>query len=465
MAQAALQEKLEASPDSRDFALWEQELANNGTVVGLPDVLVIPAMEEDALVREKAARFIGKIATEENGYVESIQPNSSISSLHEAIQRASEGDPTALSMVETNVKTDVIERTIKAGHVMTPVPLSIMPDGSIMQYGQSIKSIQANSLRYAAEHPVMRQRTEAEARNAFRIEECNRAGLLEDNVFVVISRAENLPNFFTETMSCCLQATSKEGGGLTTESAFVAGVAKPGESPHDEATVVELGRLLGVDLAGKTAAEIIDTPLLIPKKLLTNGAIDLVKLYDQAAGGTFFGEAKPGQDYLAYLEQCRKREKTFEPKVRQITKELLASASTLTTPQQAVQKLHKLAGAHMVEHAINTDRSIDPRVFGVVAAPQIELARLADEYGDQAARDRYLQTAKATERSISCPDGMKKPDEYNINTNDQTGSSKQESDKDCDFISKKCPMCGEKNVKTTVTKTHIKGACGCVKKK
>lgn len=38
---------------------------------------------------------------------------------------------------------------------------------------------------------------------------------------------------------------------------------------------------------------------------------------------------------------------------------------------------------------------------------------------------------------------------------------KQGSDKDCEFISKSCPKCGEKNVKTKVTKTHISGSCGC----
>ncbi|HSX06294.1 MAG TPA: hypothetical protein VLG92_01075 [Candidatus Saccharimonadia bacterium] len=45
--------------------------------------------------------------------------------------------------------------------------------------------------------------------------------------------------------------------------------------------------------------------------------------------------------------------------------------------------------------------------------------------------------------------------------------SKSEDD-DCDFISKSCPMCGQKNVKTVVRKLpggkkHISGGCGCSK--
>lgn len=39
------------------------------------------------------------------------------------------------------------------------------------------------------------------------------------------------------------------------------------------------------------------------------------------------------------------------------------------------------------------------------------------------------------------------------------------TDKDCEFTSKECPMCGTKNVKTKVTKTRISGSCGCSKSK
>lgn len=38
-------------------------------------------------------------------------------------------------------------------------------------------------------------------------------------------------------------------------------------------------------------------------------------------------------------------------------------------------------------------------------------------------------------------------------------------DEDCEFKSKKCPECGEKNVWTKVTKDKITGSCGCTKKK
>lgn len=43
--------------------------------------------------------------------------------------------------------------------------------------------------------------------------------------------------------------------------------------------------------------------------------------------------------------------------------------------------------------------------------------------------------------------------------------AEEKSDQDCEFISKKCPECGAKNVKTVVTKSQISGSCGCVKHK
>lgn len=453
MAAAAVLERVK-SPEA-DFESLKFEV---------PEALVVPEMLIDLPIRERAAQFIGSVALNSCQSAELSAAAPAIESLHEAIQLAAAGDRTARSLVETNVRTDVIERTTKTGHVSSPVPLTVTAEGRIVQFGQTAQSIQANSLRYAAEHPIMRERIEAETRNAFRIEELHRAGFFEDYSFVVISRAEDLPEagFFTDTMSCALQLTAKRGDGLITESAFVAGIAAPGELQHDAATVVKLGARLGADLSGKTPAEIIDTPLLVHSSLLPNGAIDLVKMYDEAAGGTFFGEARPAQDYLEYLKLCRRRELSFEPKVRQIVAELLAEAGSIASPVQATDRLHHLSEKHMVEQAV-ADTSIDPRVFGSAAASHIEIARLAAVCGDYEARDKAMQQAQATARSSSCPAAGRmvgSPD-----NNETAATNQPEADEDCDFISKKCPLCGEKNVKTKVTKTHIIGACGCRKKK
>ena len=424
----------------------------------LPEVLVVPDMLTDQQTRLRAARFIGAaiLAAQEMAEFSTVQ--SPIESLHEAIQLASSGDEVARALVETNVRTDVIERTIKTGHVMSPVPLVITDEGKIVQHGQSMDSVQANSLRYAADHPVMRARTEAETRNAFRIEELNRAGFFKDYCFVVLSRAENLPEagFFTDTMSCSLQVTAKQGNGLATESAFVSGIASAGSKQHDEATIVKLGAKMGKDLVGMIPAEIIDTPFLVRKDLMSNGAIDIVKLYDDCAGGMFFGEAAEQQDYLHYLLKCQQREQTFVPKVAMIRDELIRDAKNISSPVGAIDKLHELSEKHMVEKAI-VDRSINPLVFGIIAAPHIVQARIATDRGDWADRDNYLQKAKDTASSSSCPGKLKKLNGLDADAELETDAS----DEDCEYVSKECPVCHKKNVKTRKTKTDISGDCGC----
>jgi hypothetical protein len=52
-----------------------------------------------------------------------------------------------------------------------------------------------------------------------------------------------------------------------------------------------------------------------------------------------------------------------------------------------------------------------------------------------------------------------------LETSAQQAGYGNKADDECEFISKQCPECGEKNVKTKVTKTHISGSCGCTKKK
>lgn len=48
---------------------------------------------------------------------------------------------------------------------------------------------------------------------------------------------------------------------------------------------------------------------------------------------------------------------------------------------------------------------------------------------------------------------------------DEAGYGNKTTKDDCEFISKSCPMCSAKNVKTRVTKTLITGSCGCSKKR
>ena len=345
------------------------------------------------------------------------------------------------------------------------VDLMVDEANRIQQHGQGLDSVQANSLRFAANSPQMRKRIEAETRNTFRLQHHYEQTDLDDNYFVVFSRAaDNMSEaatkqagFFTDTMSCAIQVTSAENGRLVTESAFVAGIEKPGEARHDEVTVARTAQELGIDYSAMDATGILDAPVLVPKTMMPNGAIDLVALFDKVRG-TFFGQAKPGQDYREYLKVCREREQRFEPKVQKITDRLISERASIASPIEAVRRLHEISGDQMLEQAIG-DNDIDPAVFGPVSAAALMQTRLAYQRGDAEGVIKNMQIAKTNRQDSSCPGAAFGRSEESENSRDGA------SDKECEFVSKKCPECGRKNVKTKVTKHRITGSCGCSKSK
>lgn len=436
-------------------------------------------LQEDEFIRARAERLIrraGELSITHTFTEEQSGENlPRYGSLMEAVHAAADGDMQARKVVETNVRTDVVERTIKAGHI-TEVEMSVDENGRIWQHGQAMDDVYVNSLRYASAGWQMRERAEAETRNGSRIEHHHRAGRLDDHYFVVISpAADNMSKaemteagFFTDTMTCVVQVTGTRNGRLVTQSAFIAGAAGPESVRYDKAAISHLGSRLQVDLEGLTAAQTIDTPLLIPKELMPNGVIDLVRLYDEYKG-TFFGQTKPAEDYRAYMDFCRQRESDLAPTVGKIVNEILANAHAISTPGQATDTLHTLSQKHMVDRAI-IDHSIDPRVFGASAAGHIEEARFWYERGQT---DRLIESRNQAQKkavSSSCPTG--RGGNGGISGNEEGGESSGGGssvgeDKDCDFISKECPLCKAKNVRTKVkkigNKRHISGSCGCTK--
>lgn len=432
----------------------------------IAEAQLIPEQAYDAEIRARTARFIGACIGRKA--VEFKAPElvvSSIESLHDAIQKAAEGNPEARRLVESNVRTDIMERTRKAGHVNRE-PLMVDEAGRIQQFGQSLESVQANSLRYAANTVQMWKRTEAEATNTFRTHYALQQGLLENHSIVVISRAADdmteseMQNagFFVDTMSCSIQVTGYQNGELCVDSAMVAGVAQKGQSRHDAETVVKLGQKLGVNLRGKSAAEIIDLPLLVPNDMLKDGVIDLVKLYDECAGGTFFGQNVPAEDYGTFRQKCQEREAFLSGKVNAITEELLAQAPHIQDRVHATRMLNKIAGKHMVQQAV-FDPTIDPAVFGDISAHYVEQAREQWERGDYESALTSVKQAEKHDKSSSCPSGASGGGEE---------KSQESGNDDCSFVSKECPICHKKNVYTTVKRLSasskkISGGCGCTK--
>ena len=330
--------------------------------------------------------------------------------LHEASKRATQGDPEGYRLVKANAKTDYIERMIKAGHVMK-VRQEINGAGQIVQYGQTAEQIQENTLRYANNNLAIKERTRSEIKNAFQIEGLAQSGLLEDHYVVVVSLCPDLEDktlddlhFFSFTKSLVIQATTQDQDGIVTESAFIAGVEQEGALRRDHIIAEQFGATFGKNWQGMDAAEIISQTVLIPKGDMSNGVIDLVKIWDDLAGGTFFGQAKPRQDYVRYLETCWVREKAFEPVVQRIVDEFISLASSINNPSEATKMLDEISGKHAIDSAV-TDRSIDPRVFGAKAALDLAEARFHYDQGNIQQFNLAMKTAHRHNKSGSCPSG------------------------------------------------------------
>ena len=408
------------------------DLENLERLLHFSEVVAIPEQADDAMACARAeglirsAAAIGSIAVHETLNNPEESPAEKIGSLWGAITKAAEGDTIAKKVIARNATTDLIERAFKTGFIMTN-QLETTDDGKIIQHGQSLDQISFNSLKFAAGDEQMRKRVEAETRNGARQEQAYQKGSLRKNYFVIISRAADDMTtqqmsdvgFFTDTMSCSLQLlTEKEDGSLELTAAFVSGKKTPESERHDAETIAKLGDALGVSLRELSATQLLDKPLLIPKDTLPNGPIDLIRLYDEAAGGTFFGEDRTGHDYNQYIAHCAEKQAEFANIAATITEELIARAASVNSQTDATGLLAKLSQEHLIPKALK-DKSINPRVFGQKAATFIEEARahqeqarifqemgLADKAGEAAAKALVAEdSAQKTAKSSSCPNG------------------------------------------------------------
>ncbi|MFZ1483992.1 MAG: hypothetical protein WAS36_03190 [Candidatus Saccharimonadales bacterium] len=443
-------------------------------VAARAEVISFQTLPEDQEARERASvliDFTGNIALLDTVSLENGATNT-FANLQEATRSARQGNERGRKMIEANVSTDVFERTVKAGFVQA-IQLEVDEQGKIGQNGQSNEIIQHNTALYLGHNKVMQPRFRAETNNAFRMQLTLDTGNFDDYYFVVFSRypdSDEMPDavarshgFFGETKSMMVQATNIASDKGETQTAFVAGIRGRGAKRNDAEMVGKLGDKLGVDL-WKSASETIDTPVLIHKSLMPNGVVDVVKLLDEQNGGTFFGEDKPQEDYVAFRQKCRQREKEMQPTIDKIVADMIARADQLQSPTDATDLLDELSAFHTLEHAITDDR-IDARVFGMEAAWFIQDAR-AHYLSDNMERVHRAKTlAHKVQTSSSCPSGSSKnmgsPDAVRSELDGDNDSEQEVTLEDCDFISKECPNCGKKDVVTKCRKGVYIGDCGC----
>ena len=370
-------------------------------VAGMPGDAELTAGTYRDLQEYKAGDFITKSTVESTA--------TPIKDIKDATLRASEGDPQAHRMVRANVRTDAMERIYKAGNIIT-ADLETDAAGNIYQHGQRVDDIHKNAFNLASAHPAIRARTIAEANNAARIRSAYDQGHLKDHVFLVFSMCpEDISdkeldklNFFSLTKSMSLQATTETEDGLRVESAFVAGVKDEHSPRHDRDMVEKTGERLGVDYGDMAVADIINRPIMVPKYLIPDGIVDIVRLMDGLNGGTFFGQDKPPQDYFEFKKFCARREAGFEQGVDKISRELIAGAYDYADAAEASMRLGKLVEAYMVKRAVK-DYSIDTRVFGSTSAEHITEARRLVERGQEEEAVAHTVMAVLTASSGSCP--------------------------------------------------------------
>ena len=440
---------------------------------------VIDQLEIDKLLREKASILLASAALRSTVEVEPQKEDRM--TLAEACIRASNGDVEALQMVRANVRTDYFERAYKSGHV-SRVRIE-QDDFGLIQHGQRLSDTYQNSIAYL-NAPVLRERARVEAVNGVRNEYLARLGYLKDNISVTFSlvtrkvsqdEASQL-GFFTDTMSLSAQLMTDDDG-IVIDTAFIAGRDAATDEASDEEAVKHFLAGLGIDFSAFDADEMLEHPVLIPKSLIRDRFAFLERFEKsiEAVRGrkTFFGRTTyENSDYAKHIEACEKREKEMETETEATVRSLVVSSNQFLNPVDATRLLDRLNDA-LLKKRIIADKTIDASVLGTQAAYYVNHARFLAEQGVHLTQMTILQAKINKEgHSSSCPGGAQNKDGQDIqpwdmifgNDNKNQVETTEEKLEDCDFISKECPKCGAKDVKTQCRKGVYYGACGCSSK-
>lgn len=360
-----------------------------------------PEHYQEAVARTQA--FAGSIAVDRHVEVLPVPETIDATTLKAAAQMASLGDEASVELVKNSVRTDLSERLFKSKNE-TLVFFDF--DGNHMtQNGRRNIDVFGNSLRFTNLNEIMQGINLAEMTNMQLIDILAAYGVLDKFDALVSSHAptdtvtKKRYGFF-DNDAVSLQLYSKDGNQASLHTAFVAGKVSTDAPRHDLEAMKTVAASHGIDLWEVPAEERVRLVLLIPKGTLQNGVTDIAKEFDDAAGGLFYGEAEPRQDYVEFSRRCLER--TFEDIVDRITEQLIAEAWAFDEPMDAPRLLNKLSGAAAVMYALEND-DINAKIFGTEGAEYLTLARLARDIGDNAGLEEMLYMAMKTEQSASCP--------------------------------------------------------------
>ena len=436
----------------------------------------VRSFDFDQELRKRTELFIGSIAIDASVSIESVPETESLLT---AIDKARMGDTDARNRVRMCVSTDSFERKNKYAFTIS-VPIERDDDGSLIQFNQTLQENTVNSVKHI-KNPWLRSRARGpEALNGLRLQTYADRGLLRGKQLTTISlipeqmsdeEAEDA-GFFIRNRSLVMQVVSEnEDSSLTMKSIFIAGREGPGSEAFDKAAAVEFARLLSVSYEGMTTEEILAAPLLMSNE---GGTAAITKLFDQAIYNltgkyTFYGKEtdRPPtlQDYQRKEAEDDKAVKNASAVNERIVDKLVASR-----PKTAVEATHKLAVLNEAElkKSIIYDDTIDEHVLGLQVAYQVQHARYLYQTNPANIHDIALLQKYIDKNGISssCPGGAKTETSIeSIDGINQPENTKSERVEDCEFISRSCPYCGDKNVKTTCKDGVYYGSCGCDSKK
>lgn len=361
-----------------------------------------PEIHEDAW--QRTANLLGSLAVGPEIRMETIQALDSSSTMMISAQRA-KYDPESRSQVKLNTKKEVIERLYKAGRV-SKTKLRYVPGVGIVQDGRALTEITANSHRFSPLEGEMKLRATYEQKNAEVFNQLALEGVLDTHDALVVSLASRNKKVIKDYgvsekyMTGSFQLMSKSGNDIKLDTALVAGKKTEFSECHDIDAIKQLAKYHGVPIDFDDPADLLDVVILVPKGELPNGVIDFVKQFDDFAGGTFFGQALPRQNYVSYAET--QQNQNFDDIVDKISSQLIKEAHLFAHPMQAIRRLGELADYHTVVYAVD-NRAIDVAIFGMESALLIAQAREASATGDTSKAERLINKAHEKSTNSSCP--------------------------------------------------------------
>lgn len=466
----------------------EQEIAASAAVGTIALELLLaqdalkqrPALEPAELLLDEQVkqdftrRFLGAISLEQT--VETGRPDGM--TLATAIELAAQGDEEAAALLDINVATAAAEALFKDGYI-SRIRKSIDADGNIRQFGVNLHQVHYNSyVLRPGRHDKLKQFTLAEALNGYREQAYLKAGLLDDYFLLVPSCVEeSLPEelldyrgegWFTGSMSFALQATTKEGDEVVTDTVFRRGTAADADAPYlsrqarrfDLEAIGMVYESLGFD-PPKTALEFLQRPLLLKKSEFPNGVLDVLRRCDIAADVLQDKIAERSQDEYANIRlESSLKDASLAAMKAAVKRDLMAAAGTFKAHEDANKLLWELVRKHAVRDAATNDL-IDPVVFGPKAAPYIEEARQAYGSGDTQLGSQLLAQALATATIAGCGGGACGIKEL---TGAALGEAKsllgaEPDEKVAADTERPCVKCGQKTVVYAWTESKVKKAC------